>query len=135
MVVVTQKENGMDNMVFRLTRKLCKEMKMQYFHFDESYAMRSRKHFIIPICTMSQNLKTHQYQYSQKMSKESVHQCTIHAPPRTMRGKFFRNLKPKNAKNHAILLLQMQGCPQYNIKQEIKYFCFKNFTKSNNELC
>jgi hypothetical protein len=34
----------------------------------------------------------------------------------------------KNAKN------QMQGCPQSNIKQEIKSFCFKNFTKSNNEL-
>ena len=41
---------------------------------------------------------------------------------------------PKNAKNHAISLLQMQGCPQYNIKKEIKSFCFKNFTKSNNEL-
>jgi hypothetical protein len=36
--------------------------------------------------------------------------------------------------NHAISLLQMQGCPQSNIKQEIKSFCFKNFTKSNNEL-
>jgi hypothetical protein len=36
--------------------------------------------------------------------------------------------------NHAISLLQMQGFPQYNIKQEIKYFCLKNFTKINNEL-
>jgi hypothetical protein len=27
---------------------------------------------------------------------------------------------PKNAKNHAISLLQMQGCPQSNAKQEIK---------------
>ena len=35
----------------------------------------------------------------------------------------------------SISLLQMQGCPQSNIKQEIKSFCFKNFTKSNNELC
>jgi hypothetical protein len=26
--------------------------------------------------------------------------------------------------NHAILLLQMQGCPQTNIKQEIKSFFF-----------
>jgi hypothetical protein len=32
-----------------------------------------------------------------------------------------------------ISLLQMQRCPQSNIKQEIKSFCFKNFTKSNNE--
>ena len=44
MVVVTQEENGMDNMVFLPTRKLCKDMKMQSFHFDESYAMRRRKH-------------------------------------------------------------------------------------------
>jgi hypothetical protein len=51
-----------------------------------------------------------------------------------MRGKFFHNLRSKNAKDHAILLLEMQGCPQYNIKKEIKSFCFKNFTKSNNEL-
>jgi hypothetical protein len=36
--------------------------------------------------------------------------------------------------NHAIPLLQMQGCPQSNIKQEIKSFCFKNLTKRNNEL-
>jgi len=36
--------------------------------------------------------------------------------------------------NHAISLFQMQGCPQSNIKQEIKSFCFKNFTKINNEL-
>ena len=55
-------------------------------------------------------------------------------PPPAMRGKIFHNLRPKNAKNHAISLLQMQGCPQSNIKQEIKSFCFKNFTKSNNEL-
>jgi hypothetical protein len=45
---------------------------------------------------------------------------------------------PKNIKliniNHTISLLQMQGCPQYNIKQEIKSFCFKNFIKINNEL-
>jgi hypothetical protein len=25
----------------------------------------------------------------------------------------------------------MQGCPQSNIKKEIKSFCFKNFTKNN----
>jgi hypothetical protein len=79
---------------------------------------------------MSQNLKTHQYQYSQEMSKKD---CTpMHD---SWLGNFFWNLRPKNAKNHAILLLQMQGCPQSNIKQEIKSFCFKNFTKSNNELC
>ena len=35
---------------------------------------------------------------------------------------------------HAISLLQMQGCPQSNIKKEIKSFCFKIFTKRNNEL-
>jgi hypothetical protein len=48
MATFTQKENGVDNMVFRLTRKLCKEMKMQSFHFDESYATRRRKHLSFP---------------------------------------------------------------------------------------
>jgi hypothetical protein len=48
MVVVTQEENGVDNTVFRPTRKLCKEMKMQFFHFDESYATRRRKHLSFP---------------------------------------------------------------------------------------
>jgi hypothetical protein len=54
--------------------------------------------------------------------------------PPTMRGDAFRNLRPKIAKNHAISLLQMQGCRQTNIKQEIKSFCFKIFTKITNEL-
>jgi hypothetical protein len=54
--------------------------------------------------------------------------------PRGHEGGNFHNLRSKNAKNHAISLLQMQGCPQSNIKQEIKSFCFKNLTKSNNEL-
>ena len=48
MAVVTQKEDGMDNMVFRPTRKLCKEMKMQSFHFDEIYATRRRNHLSLP---------------------------------------------------------------------------------------
>jgi hypothetical protein len=34
----------------------------------------------------------------------------------------------------ALSLLQMQGFPQSNIKKENKSFCFKIFTKSNNEL-
>ena len=64
--------------------------------------------------------KTHQYQDLQEMSQRG---CTpIH------------DSRPKNAKNHAISLLQMQGFPQSNIKQEIKSFCFKKFTKRNNEL-
>ena len=48
MAVVTQKEDGVDNMVFWPTQKLCKDMKMQYFHFDESYATRQRKHLSFP---------------------------------------------------------------------------------------
>jgi hypothetical protein len=46
---------------------------------------------------------------------------------------FSRNEK-KVLYTNAIPLLQMQECPQSNIKQEIKSFCFKNFTKSDNEL-
>jgi hypothetical protein len=71
---------------------------------------------------------------SQEMRKRD---CTLMHdswPPPTMRGGNFQNLRPKNAKNHEISLLQMQGCPQSNIKQEIKSFCFENVTKSNNEL-
>jgi hypothetical protein len=76
---------------------------------------------------MSRNFKTHQYQYFQEMRKID---CTpIHdscsPPPPSMRGKSFQNLRPKNAKNHAILLLQMQGCPQSNTKQEIKSLLFQ----------
>jgi hypothetical protein len=37
-----------------------------------------------------------------------------------MRGKKFQNSRPKNAKNHAISLLQMQRYPQPNAKQESK---------------
>jgi hypothetical protein len=48
MAVVTQKENGMDNTVFQPNQKLCKEMKMQSFHFDESYATRRKKHLSFP---------------------------------------------------------------------------------------
>jgi hypothetical protein len=48
MVVVTQEENGVNNMVFWLTRKLYKEMKMQFFHFDESYVTRRKKHLAFP---------------------------------------------------------------------------------------
>jgi hypothetical protein len=83
---------------------------------------------------MSQNFKTHQYQDSQEMRKRDCTPMHDSCPPLAMSGKIFHNLRPKNAKNHAISLLQMQGCPQSNIKQEIKSFCFKNFTKSNNEL-
>jgi hypothetical protein len=87
---------------------------------------------------MSQNtLKLIDINISQEIiQRVLVYKYTIHAPPPppTMRGEFFQNLRLKNAKNHAISLLQMQGCPQSNINQEIKSFCFKNFTKSNNEL-
>ena len=80
---------------------------------------------------MSQNiLNTSISRFSRKWEKGIQHQCMIH----DLRSKIFHNLRSKNAKNHAISLLQMQGCPQSNIKQEIKSFCFKNFTKINNEL-
>ena len=134
MVVVTQKENGVDNMVFWPTQKLCKEMNMQSFHFDESYATRRRKHLSFLDAQCPKILKLININILKKWAKNIVHQCMIHGPPSAMRGKIFHNLISKNAKNHAILLLQMQGCPQSNIKQEIKSFCFKNFTKSNNGL-
>ena len=122
----------MNNMVFWPTRKLCKDMKMQSFHFDESYSMRRRKHLSFPYAQCPKILKLININILKKWEKGIEHQCTIHGPPPAMRGKIFHNLRSKNAKNHAISLLQMKGFPQSNIKQEIKSFCFKNFTKSNN---
>jgi hypothetical protein len=49
-----------------------------------------------------------------------------------MRGGNFKEFKTKNAKNHAIFLLEMQGCPQSNIKQEIN-FCVSKVAKSNSK--
>jgi len=50
----------------------------------------------------------------------------IHEPPQPCGEIVFSEFKTKKAKNHAILLLQMQGCPQSNAKQEIRFFVFKN---------
>ena len=133
MVVVTQKEDGVDNMVFWPTRKLCKDMKIQSFHFDESYTTRRRKHLSFPDAQCPKILKLINIKILKKWEKGIVYQCTIHGPPMPRINKKW-NLRSKNAKNHAILLLEMQGCPQSNINQEIKSFCFKIFTKSNNEL-
>ena len=58
--------------------------------------------FIIPKCTMSQNF---------------IKLITIN---------IFKKFKTKNAKNHAISLLQMQGFPQSNAKKENKNFHFKD---------
>ena len=59
MVVVAQKENGMENMVFWPTQKLCKEMNMQYFHFDEIYSMRRRKHSSLQMHIVPQKNQKH----------------------------------------------------------------------------
>jgi hypothetical protein len=58
MAVVTQKEDGVDNMVFLPTRKLCKDMKMQSFHFDEIYATRRRKHLSFPYAHVPKYIAT-----------------------------------------------------------------------------
>ena len=117
MAVVTQKEDGVDNMVFWPARKLCKDMKTQSFHFDEIYATRKRKHLSFLDAQCPKILKIMNIKIRKKGEKGTEHQCTIHGPPPTMRGKIFNNLRSKNAKNHAIPLLQMQGCPESNIKQ------------------
>jgi hypothetical protein len=107
---------------------------MQSFHFDESYATRRRKHLSFPYAHVPKYIKLTNINILKKREKGTVPMHDSRPPPPAMRGKFFHNLRSKNAKNHAISLLQMQGCPQSNIKQEIKSFCFKNFTKINNEL-
>ena len=78
---------------FDRLEKLCKDMNMQSFHFDEIYATRRRKHLSFPYA---------------------------HVP---------KYIKLINI-NHAISLLQMKGCPQSIINQEIQSFCFKKVTKA-----
>ena len=60
---------------------------------------------------MSQNLLNSSYKDSQEMRKRDYTPMHDSWPPLAMRGKVFWNLRPKNAKNHAISLLEMQGCP------------------------
>jgi hypothetical protein len=43
--------------------------------------------------------------------------CPPPPPPPAMRGGIFHNLRSKNTKNHAISLLEMQGCPQSKRKK------------------
>jgi hypothetical protein len=109
-------------------------MKMQSFHFDERYAMRRRKNLSFPDAQCPNILKNSSISISLRNEQNRLYTNTRFMAPLAMRGEIFQNLRPKNAKNHAILLLQMQGCPQSNIKKEIKSFCFKIFTKRNNEL-
>jgi hypothetical protein len=72
-------------------------MRMKIFNFDESYITRRRKRLSFPDAQCPKIL------LNSSISRSS------------------RN-EPKNAKNYAISLLQMQGCPQSNIKKEIKRF-------------
>jgi hypothetical protein len=50
-------------------------------------------------------------------------------PPPGHEGENCSKFKTKNAKHHAISLLQMQGIPQSNIRKEITIFCFKETPK------
>jgi hypothetical protein len=102
---------------------------MQSFHFDESYATRRRKHLSFPYAQCPKIFKLININILQEMRQRDCTPIHDSCPPPAMRGKNFQNLRPKNAKNHAISLLQMQGCPQSNIKQEIKTFCFKETLK------
>ena len=107
----------------------------EIFPFWWKLCYKKEKTFIIPICTMSQNiLNSSISRFSRKWEKGTEHQCMIHGPRFNEHQCTIHNLRSNNAKNHAISLLEMQGCPQSNIKQEIKSFCFTNFTKINNEL-
>ena len=93
---------------------------MQIFHFDEIYMTRRRK------CLSFPNAQCPKILLNLSISRSSRNE-----PKRLYTNTRFL---AKNAKKHAILLLQMQGFPQSNIKPEIKSFYFKNFTKRNNEL-
>ena len=68
MAVVTQKEDGVDNMVFWPTRKIMQRYEDAIFLVQWNLCYEKEKTFIIPICTMSQNFKTHQYQELYEMS-------------------------------------------------------------------
>ena len=89
MAIVTQEENGVENMVFWLTQK--------------NYAKIWRYNRFISMKAMLRE-------------GENIYHSHMHNVP--------KDIKLINI-NHAISLLQMQECPQSNIKQEIKSFLFQ----------
>jgi hypothetical protein len=61
---------------------------------------------------MSQNILNSSISRFSRNEKKVLTPVHDSWPPLAMRGNFFHNLRSKNAKNHAISLLEMQGCPQ-----------------------
>jgi hypothetical protein len=83
-------------------------MRMQIFHFDESYITRRRKCLSFPYA-----------QCPKILLNSSISRSSRNDPKRLYTN--IKNSRPKNAKNHAISPLQMQRCPQYK----------KNYLKTN----
>ena len=89
---------------------------MKIFHFYERYITRMRKCLSFPYA-----------QYHKILLNSSISRSSRNEPKRLYTNTRF---KTKKVKNHAISLLQMQRCPQYNANQEIKIVYFKDTLKS-----
>ena len=74
---------------------------------------------------MSQNILNSSISRFSRNEKKVLYTNARFMAPTGHEGENFSEFKTKNAKNHAILLLQMQGCPQSNINQEIRIFVSK----------
>jgi hypothetical protein len=60
---------------------------------------------------------------SSRNETKRLYTNTLFLPPRAMRGNFFKKSRPKNAKNHAISLLQMQTSFTTQKKECIYLLC------------
>ena len=112
MAVVTQMEDGVDNMVFWPTWNFMQRDEYAIFSFRWKLCYEKEKTFIIPRCIMSQNLLNSSISRFSRNEKKKLH-----------------TNDDSNVKNHAISLIQMQGSPQSNIRKEITIFCFKETLK------
>jgi hypothetical protein len=85
---------------------------------------------------MSQNILNSSISRFSRNEKKVLNTNARFMLPSAMRGKFFHNLRSKNSKNHAISLLEMQGCPQSKSKKlnlfvsKISLKAIMNFVKT-----
>ena len=105
--------------------KQWKEMRMKIFHFYESYITRRRKCLSFPDAQCPKILLNSSISRSSRNEPKRLYTNTRFL-------EYFLRFKIKNSKNHAISLLQMQGGPQSNAKQEINIF-FSNIAKINSK--
>jgi hypothetical protein len=86
-------------------------MRMQIFHFDESYITRRRKHLSFPDAQCPKILLNSSISRYSRTEQKRLYTNTRFLAPPGHEGELFLEFKTKKAKNHAISLLQMQKYP------------------------